>query len=513
MKKIITYNELREKMNSAIELLCDTVKTTLGPKGSNAIIDHSSFTPFITNDGVTIAKNIESDDEIVNTILELAKESSINTDNNVGDGTTTTLVLLESIYKNCLKIIDEGESPILLKKEIDSSLNEIIKMIKNYNRLPNNKELLNIANISANSELIGKTIYEAYQKVKDKNAIIITEDKTNEIIHKKGYIIETLLASPYFMLNKDVYSLDSVKTIIVNNCINDIEEIASLINELLITKEIFIIFAHDYSDSFISQILAINNQENLNIILLKIPGYGENKLNIMNDLALISECSVTNNLENILKDNIGHISKINIYKKETIISFKMNSQIQKEINNLENNLNNINDVLKEENQKRLAMFKNGLIEIKITAPSEVELREMKMRYIDALWAIDIASKGVVTGSGLIFYKIAEELENTKVLKIFKEALKEPFKQIMINAGLDSEKIIKYIKDNEYQKVYNINKEKYEDIAKTEVLDPTEVLINSLVNATSVATMLITTNTLIINEYKNELGKKSEFLEI
>ena len=159
------------------------------------------------------------------------------------------------------------------------------------------------------------------------------------------------------------------------------------------------------------------------------------------------------------------------------------------------------------------MFKNGLIEIKITAPSGVELREMKMRYIDALWAIDIASKGVVTGSGLIFYKIAEELENTKVLKIFKEALKEPFKQIMINASLDSEEIIKYIKDNEYQKVYNINKEKYEDIAKTEVLDPTEVLINSLVNATSVATMLITTNTLIINEYKNELGKKSEFLEI
>jgi len=199
MKKVINGEDLKIKMKNAIDLLCNTVKTTLGPKGNNIIIDHSDFTPFITNDGVTIAKNIESDDVVINTILELAKEATIRTNENVGDGTTTTLVLLQSIFDEGLKAIDKGVSPIILKRELDELLKEIVLRIESKSRKPKNSELLNIAQVSANGKEIGEIVFEVYSKIKDRNSITIKEgiDKT-VVNYLKGYTFDTIIASEYF---------------------------------------------------------------------------------------------------------------------------------------------------------------------------------------------------------------------------------------------------------------------------------------------------------------------------
>ena len=180
MKKIVFGNELYEKMKSAINLLCGSVKITLGPKGNNVIIDHSSFSPFITNDGVTIAENIESEDEVVNTILTLAKEASIKTNDIVGDGTTTTLVLLEGIFNEGLKLINEGYNPIILKKELNNYMDKLINELENISRIPTNKELFNVALTSSNDDDIAKNIYDAYLKTKSINAINIKEVESSK---------------------------------------------------------------------------------------------------------------------------------------------------------------------------------------------------------------------------------------------------------------------------------------------------------------------------------------------
>ena len=217
LKKIVSGTELQEKMQEAITLLCDTVKTTLGPVGNNTIIDHSTFSPFITNDGVTIAKNIESDDSVINTILELAKEAAIKTDETVGDGTTTTLVLLESIFLDGLEKIKNGKKAMILKNELDNSLKKVIALIKEKNRIPAKDDLFKIASISSNDPKIGEILTNTFITVKDTAAIKLIDNNTNktEVNFYKGYRFETLLASPYF-LKKEKISFNNSKILISN---------------------------------------------------------------------------------------------------------------------------------------------------------------------------------------------------------------------------------------------------------------------------------------------------------
>ena len=262
MKKVISSTELRNKMNEAIDLLCDTVKTTLGPKCNNIIIDHSAFTPFITNDGVTIANNIESDDEVINTILSLAKESSINTNDLVGDGTTTTLVLLQSIYKNGIKEL-ENISPIILKDELFETLTTITQMIKDLSFPSSKDKIFSIAKTSSNSTEIGRIIRDAYIEVNNKNLIKITEspDEKTNIIYKNGYIIDSLLSSPYFLKDKNSINIKNALILIINNYLDNIDDIANILNEIIKTKTPSIILAEDYSDTFTNEIINLNMQD------------------------------------------------------------------------------------------------------------------------------------------------------------------------------------------------------------------------------------------------------------
>ena len=516
MKKVVAGKELNDKMDQAIELLCNTVKTTLGPKGSNIIIDHSAFNPFITNDGVTIAENIESDDAIINTILQLAKEASINTNSTVGDGTTTTLVLLQSIYNLGKKMINDGMNPILLKKELARSTKEIIKLITQYSHIPSEEESLNIIVTSANSKEIGKDIYQAYTLTTDSRTIYLKEsnNEKTEIIYKKGYVIDTLIASTFFFKDEKEINITYPYILILNNTVDNMEDIARVINEVISTNRSLIIMAEDYSDFFVKQVINLFLENNLLIYLLKVPEYGSRKLDIFNDLALISNAKIVDDVLNINFNSLGQVESVKINSEETTFSFVTTEKIKSKIKRLEDLINESNEGEKEFLLRRITMFKKGVVDICIGAPTKTERRERKMRYDDALCSLRSASKGVLPGGGVILYKLGFNIkETTRGESILKEALKTPLKQILINSGLDYEKIINELKKDDFNKIFNVKTNNYESMDKSEILDSTSVLCNSISNAVSISSMLLTTTSLIINEYINNTEKISEFAEL
>lgn len=516
LKQIISGKELQEKMHYAVNLLCNTVKSTLGPKGSNIIIDHSAFTPFITNDGVTIAQNIESDDAVINTILELTKEASIKTNDTVGDGTTTTLVLLQSIYNKGLEYINDGKNPIVIKKELENDLKILIEKIKNESRIPTDKDLLNIAVTSSASKEIGKIISEAYFQVREKFAIQVKENSTpvTEISHQKGYLFETILASELFLADKNAIELDNTYILITNNFLSDIEQIAVFINESFNKNKSLIILADDYSNEIINYILALNSEQKEKIYLLKIPEYGKNKLDLLTDLEMISHCKIINDINDTNLYNLGEIEGLKLTTEEVLIYFLESESIKLKIKELKRLTEDKSKIDNDFLYKRIAMFENGIINILVGAPTSIERREKKMRYDDALCAIFSASKGVLAGSGLAIYKISQEIDNKEFLSdILLNSLKEPLNQILYNSGLNHQDIISKIEKSKYSQIFNVLENKFEDMKNTSVLDSTEVVINSLINATSIASMLLTTTSLIINEYQNNAHKINDFTDL
>lgn len=516
LKKVVNGVELKEKMALAINLLCDTVKTTLGPKGNNIIIDHSAFTPFITNDGVTIAENIESEDVIINTILELAKEASIKTNTTVGDGTTTTLVLLQSIFNQGLKEIEAGVNPIILKQNLEQDLRIIKEEILKLSKIPSKDDYEKIAMTSANSKEVGKIISEAYNKVSSKSAIRIKEGDyfSTKVIYRKGYLFDTLLASPYFLEDKCNIEIENPFLLIVNSYLENIEEIAVFLNEIIELKKPLIVIAEDYSENIISEILALNQEIKNKIYLLKTPEFGKNKQDLLKDLELVSQGKIIDNLPAANLSYLGLVEFINIASLETTIIFKQDDKIKEKVIELQHLSLESKQIDTEFLKKRIAMFENGLIDILVGATTKTERRELKMRYDDALCAVDSVKKGVLPGAGLALYKICTELDR-KLLKssIFIKVLKAPFQQILTNAGLYEEGIIKKIKQSSYQTVYNIISSDYESLESTTIIDSTAVIISAIENATSIAGMLLTTSSLIINEYQNNLHKQNDYSNI
>ncbi len=515
MKKVVSGKELQDKMVEAINLLCDTVKITLGPKGNNVIIDYSTFSPFITNDGVTIAENITSEDEVINTILELAKEASIKTNDNVGDGTTTTLVLLQSIFNEGIKLINNGISPIILKRELDNCLEIIICKLKSMAHTPNKEELKRVAIISSNDEVIGENITNAYLKVLNRDAISIKEGEEDitKINYLKGYMIDSLLASPYFLkgLNKKIYNEPYL--LLINNNLADIEFIAAIINRVIAEKEDLIIIANDYTEEVIQNILEINMNYEKEIILLKTPEFGFKQIEILKDLEVISNAKIINDINNISNYFLGRVSRIEIDNEKVIFNYQNNNHIKDYLMKLKKDLKNTTSEM-DFISSRINMFKKGKVEILVGAKTTTERREAKMRYDDAMWAISTAREGILPGSGITLAKISNELDdNSNASIILKIALNKPLKQILDNSGLNYEEIYHELKDKKFNILYNINTNIYEDIKDTLVIDPLNVVINAIKNAISIASMLLTTTSIIINEYQNNMNIVNNYTEM
>lgn len=517
MKKVLTRKALQEKMLESVDYLVDIVKTTLGPQGSNVIIDHSMFSPFVTNDGATIARNIESEDAVVNTILEITKEASLKTDEVVGDGTTTTLVLLQSILHSSLNLIQEGMSPMLLKKELNLYLEEIIRKLEQEKILPTDKHYQSIAYIAAKDEKIGRIVASTFQQVKSKNAISIKEVEKNtlEVHYLNGYRCDIELASDYFLKDQKNLSLSDARILIIQDVVSELEPLSFLLNDCMANKKNLVILAHDYDENVVKELVSLNLENALTCLLCKITDYGMHQRKIEKDIEVLTNAKIVLDYYTISLENLGTIKEITFTQTDMILKFDKTSKINTYLSLLKEESKSLDSEFESDfYHKRMAMIECGLAEIWVGAPTKTECHEKKMRIMDALGAINSASGGIILGGGVTLLKIARELKEESLISfIFKEALASPFKQILNNAGLDVSSIQEEITKANFESVFNVTSEQLETREATSVFDSYSVILNSLIHACSIATMLFTTTSLVINEHVNTLSKTNEYTEI
>ena len=488
MKKVIGSDELKIKIKEALELLCDTISKTLGPSGNNILLDTKDLAPFITNDGVTIASSISSSDEATEALLEIIKEASMKTNEMVGDGTTTTLVLLKAIYDLGLKEIEKGTSLYNLKKIWHEELKKILDEIEQKSRKPTTNDLYQIAYSACNDEVLSKVSLETILKVKTKNAIKILASKTKETYfdYVNGYVLNSFLSHEYFLNGDDKIAITHPYVLIYKGFLNSLEEISSMINPLLKDKESIILMTEGYSKELKETCLSLYYEKKAYIYLLELPTYDSMLFELYKDLE-----SLIN-----FNNNIGYLKEVVFTREETILfsnqdTNKRKEELEKEILMCHSNYQ------KEDLQRRLSMLETGLCTIYVGGYTEVEIKEKIMRLEDALCSLEVSFYGVNIGSGVTLYQIKKENKNL----LLSEILDIPLKQIILNNGISSTELEKHLKQNE---IYNFTIEKWEDMNLTDVLDATKVCTISLQNAFSIALMLLNLSFLVINvDEKNE----------
>lgn len=497
MKEVISGKELKEIMIKAVNLLCDAVGATLGPSGNNVIIN-SDLSPYITNDGATIAQTISSSDKKTNTILEIAKEASLKTNEKVGDGTTTTLVLLQSIFNEGLKEIENGINPIFLKKRLNLELNNIIEKLNKMKKIPTEEELYNIALTSSEDIEIAKLVIEVYLKMNNKYSIKLDESNNEKTYYeiKKGYTIEDIDIPTIYFNNINKIEINDAYVLLLNGYLTDLEQISDIINEGLIRDKNVIIFVEDYDEEVKNDVLLYYLKSNKNIFLFKMPNYGSQKENIISDISSITKSNVKNiDFDNIRFNDLGKLDKIEITKANiTLIS---NNNIYNYINKLKQELNENKSIYEKELlENRISKLEKGVATIYVGGNTKTEIKEKIMRFEDSLCALDIARKGILLGEGIPLLKISNEINDN----ILKNSLQQPFIKILENSGYTNyEQIKNEILSSNYQKVFNLETGKLELYT---IIDPYLVVVESLRNAVSIATMLLTTNYLVINEEIN-----------
>ena len=507
MKKVIANEELRNIMYKTINMICDAVASTIGPTGNNILISNSECSPFITNDGITIASNIESENEIENAILEIVKESSLKTNELVGDGTTTTLVLLQSIFNQGIEYIKTKKiNPIILKKELEEGLKNVIKQIKIYKKKPSKKDINSIATISANDKEIGKIVSEVYNKMKSKYAIKLMESEIEKTYYEinKGYSIEINNMKESYYNNSEEITLNDVYVTIIKGFITTVEQISSIVNESYINNKNIIIFAEDIEKNIEEELLYYYLHDKKNIFIIQIAECGLHREKIEDDIKIISNCNIKNiNYEDIYNNDLGYINKITITRKN--ITLEVNKKKQETlIDNIKKEYEISNDEYEKEFiMNRLCMLKQGIVTIYVGGITKTEKKEKIMRYEDSISAVDISIKGVIPGEGITLLNVSNNLINKTIGdNILKNALQVPFEKIITNMGQDYNSLKSNLEENNYKKIYNIETNEFEDIKQTNIIDPLEVVITALKNSVSIASILLTTNCLIVNENIN-----------
>lgn len=502
MKKVITGKELREKILEAIHLIGDTVSSTLGPTGNNVLINSSEKSPFITNDGVTIATYLESEDPVLNTILEIIKESSLKTNELVGDGTTTTIVLLQAMIEKGIKEIENGKNPLLLKKELTDTLPLILSDLEKKKRKPKEEDYISIASISANSKEIGQELASLFLRVGRKSSIHLEESSTMNtyVIEKRGYPIEiNSLSSLYFQKEKEI-SLKSPYILILKGTLSELEQVSDCINESLLRNHPLVMIVEEISPSLEQELLSLYINEKKEILAVSLQEFSSHRDQIEMDLSYLSGATIRNiEYEEISFKDLGKVEKLSLTKEEMIFHTNRSItswilEVQKEL------LKETDEYEKEFIETRLAKLEHGIITIYIGAPTKTELKEIKMRYEDALCALELAKEGILVGEGLPLLEIGNKLSDiTTGFSIMKESLQAPFTKIMENMGKSSSLMIKEIKLHDYQEIYNLEECSLESIHTTSILDPYKVVETSLINAVSIASMILSITYLVVNE--------------
>ncbi len=521
MAKQIAYGEdARKALMKGIDQLADTVKITLGPKGRNVVLDKKYGAPLITNDGVTIAKEIELDDPFENMGAQLVKEVSIKTNDVAGDGTTTATLLAQALIREGMKNVTAGANPMVLKKGIADAVDVAVKaVIDNSQQVKGTEDIARVATVSSQDEFIGNLIAEAMEKVTTDGVITVEESKTAETYSEvvEGMMFDRGYIAPYMVTDTDkmVAELENPLILITDKKISTTQEILPLLEQVVQMGRKLLIIAEDVEGEALTTLVLNKLRGTFTCVAVKAPGFGDRRKEMLQDIAILTGGTViTSDLGLELKDTtveqLGTARQINVEKENTIIvdgagdktAIKGRvAQIRQQIETT------TSDFDREKLQERLAKLAGGVAVIKVGAATEIEMKEKKLRIEDALAATKAAvEEGIVAGGGIACMNaipaVAEFVEtldgDAKTgAKIVLKSLEEPLRQIAANAGLEGSVIVENIKrENKVGYGFNALTEEYTDMIASGIVDPTKVTRSALENASSVAAMVLTTESLV-----------------
>ncbi len=525
MAKQLLYGEdARKALQAGIDKLSNTVKITLGPKGRNVVLDKKYGAPLTTNDGVTIAKEIELEDAFENMGAQLVKEVSTKTNDIAGDGTTTATLLAQALVNEGMKNVAAGANPMTVKKGIQKAVDAAVKSLKdNAKPVSSSSDIARIATVSSGDENVGALIAEAMEKVSADGVITVEESKTAEtscdvvegMQFDRGYI------SPYMVTDTDKMEavIDDAFILITDKKISNIQEILPLLEQILQAGKKLVIVAEDVEGEALATILVNRLRGTFTCVCVKAPGFGDRRKEMLQDIAILTGGEViTSDLGLELKDTtvaqLGRAKQVKVTKENTIIVDGAGEKeaIAARVNQIKSQIETTTSEFdKEKLQERLAKLAGGVAVIHVGAATEVEMKEMKLRIEDALAATKAAvEEGYVAGGGVALLNaipaVAALLENNDNtdeitgIKIVLKAIEAPIRQIAANAGLEGSVIIDAI-NRSGKKGYGFNfaTEEYVDMSEAGILDPTKVTRSALQNAASVAAMVLTTESLVTDK--------------
>ena len=521
MAKQIVYGEdARKALQSGIDQLADTVKITLGPKGRNVVLDKKFGAPLITNDGVTIAKEIELEDAFENMGAQLVKEVSVKTNDVAGDGTTTATLLAQALVNEGMKNVAAGANPMVLKKGISMAVDEAVKAItENSKAISGTDDIARVATISSADEYIGKLIAEAMEKVSTDGVITVEESKTAETYSEvvEGMMFDRGYIAPYMVTDTDkmVAEIDDALILITDKKISNTQEILPLLEQIVQSGRKLVIIAEDVEGEALTTLVLNKLRGTFTCVAVKAPGFGDRRKEMLQDIAILTGGTViTSDLGLELKDatidQLGRARQVKITKEDTIIVDGQGDQneIKNRVNQIRQQIENTtSDFDREKLQERLAKLAGGVAVIKVGASTEIEMKEKKMRIEDALSATKAAvEEGIVAGGGVALINaipaVAKLLDTTTGdtktgVQIVLRALEAPIKQIAKNAGLEGSVIVENIRrEDKVGYGFNALEEEYTDMISAGIVDPTKVTRSALQNAASVASMVLTTESLV-----------------
>ena len=521
MAKQIAYGEeARKSLMKGIDQLADTVKITLGPKGRNVVLDKKFGAPLITNDGVTIAKEIELDDPFENMGAQLVKEVSIKTNDVAGDGTTTATLLAQALIREGMKNVTAGANPMMLKNGIQSAVDTAVAAITgNSHEVNGSKDIARVATVSSGDEFIGSLISEAMDKVSSDGVITVEESKTAETYSEvvEGMMFDRGYIAPYMVTDTDkmVADLDDPYILITDKKISNIQEILPVLEQIVQSGKKLLIIAEDVEGEALTTLVLNKLRGTFTCVAVKAPGFGDRRKEMLQDIAILTGGQVISadlglELKDTTIDQLGHARQVKVNKENTIIvdGAGDSSEIKSRVNQIRVQIENTTSEFdKEKLQERLAKLAGGVAVIKVGAATEIEMKEKKLRIEDALAATKAAvEEGIVAGGGVALMNaipaVAKEVEKAAGdektgMAIVLKALEEPLRQIVVNAGLEGSVVVEKVKEaNKVGYGFNALTQEYTDMVPAGIVDPTKVTRSALQNAASVAAMVLTTESLV-----------------
>ena len=524
MAKIICYGEeARHALERGVNQLADTVKITMGPKGRNVVLDKKFGSPLITNDGVTIAKEIELDDPFENMGAQLVKEVSTKTNDVAGDGTTTATLLAQAIIREGLKNLAAGANPMVMKKGIAKATAAAIDAIKaNSQKVNGTADIARVGTVSSGDETVGKLIAEAMEKVSADGVITVEESKTAETYSEvvEGMQFDRGYVTPYMVTDTEKMEavLDDAIILITDKKISNIQELLPILEQVVQSGKKLLVIAEDVEGEALSTLIVNKLRGTLNVVCVKAPGFGDRRKEMLEDIAVLTGGTVITadmgyELKEATMDMLGQARQVKVSKENTIIVDGAGSSeaIKNRTNQIRSQIETTtSDYDREKLQERLAKMAGGVAIIRVGAATEVEMKEKKLRIEDALNATRAAvEEGIVAGGGTAYVNAvpaveklldsAEGDEKTGV-RIIAKALTEPMRQIATNAGIDGSVVLENVKKAD--KVgygFDAYNETYVDMISSGIVDPTKVTRSALENAASIAATLLTTESLVADK--------------